>query len=425
MDLNYIKKRVVDYIILPLWHILDYFVIKPKSFWGFTVHPININHFSESPRAVFEQIKKDSSIKKIIFIRNENSDLQINEAINTELVRIDTIRGMWLLARCKVLIVFNAVSLDYTLRFGNKWFSINKMNMKRRTVVNVWHGIPLKKVFSMWNPELKKRYDKISYREYERSNYAGLVASSKMDSYAMASTFHPIQHSRLWVTGLARNDFLINTIEELPEYLKIQVMKIKQIKSDRTLITYAPTHRQTTAIEGSSYYVFNQEEINQLKKVLKKHNAILGIRMHYLKKSDSVLMIEKLVDNEFIFDLGNVAFPEIGPVIRESDLIITDYSSLFLDAMYAAKPVICFAYDLEHYRDNQDGLMYDLDMVFPGPITQNFEILKSEIKSELLMHHQVKSERYQFIKKLFFDFSDGKNSERIVSKIKNTLSNNM
>ena len=285
MDKNYIRKKITDIIVLPLWYIFDFFIKKQNSYWGFTVHPTNINHFSESPRAVFENIKKDNSIKKIVFIRNENGNLKITDAINTELVRIDTFRGMWLLAKCKVLIVSNAVSFDYTLRFGNKWFSINKMNMKRRTVVNVWHGIPLKKVFSMWNPELKKRYDRICYRKNERKNYTGLVASSKMDSYAMASTFHPIEHNRLWITGLAKNDFLIREQDNLPEYLQNQLNKIEEFKRKKTLITYAPTHRQVAAISGSEYYVFNKNEINQLKNVLEKHNAILGIRMHYIKKA--------------------------------------------------------------------------------------------------------------------------------------------
>lgn len=129
-------------------------------------------------------------------------------------------------------------------------------------------------------------------------------------------------------------------------------------------------------------------------------------------------MIEALVDNELVFDLGNTVFPEIGPIIRQSDVVITDYSSLFLDAVYASKPVICFAYDLDHYRDNQDGLLYDLDIVFPGPIVNSFQLLMDAVEHELTYHQQVSSIKYQYIKRLFFEYKDDKNAERIVSLIK-------
>jgi CDP-glycerol glycerophosphotransferase len=421
MKKKYIKKIIADLFILPLWYVFDCFTKKQNSFWGFIVHPIDIDHFSESPRAVFEHIKRDNSIKKIVFIRNENSDLLITESVNTEIVLIDSVQGMWLLAKCKVLIVSNSVSYDYTLRFGTKWFSINTMNMTRRIVVNVWHGIPIKKVFSMWNPELKKRYDRVSYRKYERENYSGLVVSSKMDSYAMAAIFHPIEYSKLWITGLAKNDFLLNKIEELPSYLIDQVKKIQEIKSNKILIIYTPTFRQTVAIKESFYYKFKQNDLKKMKCFLQDHNAILGIRMHYIKRNDNVAMIEALVDNEFIFDFGNIPFPEIGAVIRESDLVISDYSSVFLDALYVNKPLVCFAYDLESYSKNQDGLLYDLDLIFPGLIVQSFDVLLSEMDAELSNPHQVKSEKYQFVRRLFFEYTDNKNSERIVSKIKSLL----
>jgi CDP-glycerol glycerophosphotransferase len=279
----------------------------------------------------------------------------------------------------------------------------------------------LKKINAITNPLVKKRLERVSYRKKEPKYYKGLIASSDIDSYAMAAMYYPIKYENVWITGLPRNDFLIKNLNNLPSYLCSEINTIRQIKKGKRLITYAPTYRQTVAVKDSSYYQFSKEEINELKKILKKHNAILGFRMHYFRNNKTLFNIEDYIDNEYFFNLGHEKFSDIASVIRESDIIISDYSSVFVEAMYLTKPVIGFVYDVKHYRENQNGLLYDFDLVFPGPIVQNFASLIIELDNELTYCKQIGSERYNTSKKFFYKFIDDKNSERVVEKVRQLL----
>ena len=188
----------------------------------------------------------------------------------------------------------------------------------------------------------------------------------------------------------------------------------------RAIILYAPTYRQTAAVTSAEYYQFTIHEIEQIKSILIKHNAILGIRLHYFRNNDNLFNIEKYIDNQFLFDLGHNIATEIAPVVREADLIISDYSSVFIEAMYLSKPLISFAYDFEDYQNQQEGMIYDFNIVFPGPIVNNINDLCYQLDTQLNQINNPKTERYTIAQKLFFKYIDNNNSNRVVEMIKKT-----
>jgi CDP-glycerol glycerophosphotransferase len=412
---------VSDLLIFPIWILMDRIVQKKCNYWAFPVHPIKSDQFIENSRAIFEFIKKDAGIKKIVFCRNKINDFQIEDAENTEFIYNKSLKALWLLLQCKVVIVTNSISMEYSWRWEPKFFSVLKVDLKRHIVVNLSHGISLKKINAIANKLVKERSLRVKYREMEPLYYSGLIASSKVDSYAMAAMYYPIRYENVWLTGLPENDFLKTNISELPSYLCSQIRYIEGIKMAKKLIVYAPTYRQIDLVIGATYYRFSESKIIALKKLLKKYNAILGFRMHYFVNSNNLLNIEDFIDNEYIYDLGHEKVSDIAPIIREADMVISDYSSVLVEAIYRTIPVIGFAYDLENYREQQNGLLYDFEMVFPGPVVTTFSDLLIKIEEELANPSQVKSEKYSFSQKFFYEFTDARNSERVVSRIKNKL----
>ncbi|MEP1305329.1 MAG: CDP-glycerol glycerophosphotransferase family protein [Balneola sp.] len=401
--------------------IFDKVIPKKKNYWGFSTHHIKSDQFVENARALFEEVKKDASFKKIIFSREGVYDFEIDGAVNYEVLSLKSLKGVIALMKCQVLFVTHSISMDYSFRFGNSDFSVNKLNLSNRHVINLWHGIPLKKLYALWNTKVKSRLDRVGYRNVERKGYKGLISSSRIDSYAMATMFHPLEYSRVWTTGLPRNDFLLMSKKELPNYFKEQLNRLEEIKKDKKLILYAPTYRQTKVDSSSKYYQFSSEEIDNLKNVLKKHNAIFGFRMHYFRNDENLFNVEDFIDNELIFDLGHSEFSEIAVTIRGANMVISDYSSVFVESMYVNKPLISFAYDLEHYEAHQDGLLYDYNLVFPGKVVKSFVELIRSIDEEMENPDIVNSEGYQFSKKFFFENIDKLNSRRVVDKIKDSL----
>ncbi|MCC6600971.1 MAG: CDP-glycerol glycerophosphotransferase family protein [Crocinitomicaceae bacterium] len=397
-----------------LVRIVDLIYPKSTSHWGFAVHHIKGDQFIENARAVFEEVKMDPSIVKILFTRDKTMDFGVEDAVNFKIVRLWSVAGLYHIVKCKVLFVTHSVSMDYSIRFGKSKFAVLKLNMSKRAVVNLWHGIPYKKLYALWNPLVKARLDRVKFRHFERAHYAGLISSSEIDSYAMAAMFYPIKYENVWVSGLPRNDFLRLPYNELPSYLKRQLDKVRSLKGTKKLVVYAPTYRQTTAVSNSEYYQFTDDEMNILRSILIENNAILGVRLHYFRNNDQLFNIEKYIDNQIIFDLGHIVSQEIAPVIREADLVISDYSSVFIEALYIDKPLVAFPYDFEQYRDEQDGVLYDYDMIFPGPIVYSTAKLFETINYELKNNSQSSSDRYKLSQRFFFRYRDVSNSKRVV-----------
>lgn len=415
------SRFLADRLLLPLWWLLDQLLWKRHDCWGFFIHPIKSNQFIENSRAVFEQVKGDPEIRKFIFTRAESAvDLHLDGACNTAVINLQSLTGLFSLARCGVFLLTNSVALDMSWRWPNGGFSVLKANLSRRIVVNLWHGIPLKRLFVLANPALQKSADRVAFRRVERAYYQGLVCSSDVDSYAMAAIFYPIAYSRLWLTGLPRNDFLRMPEALLPAFLRAEAEVVRRAKRGRRLVTYAPTFREN-GIAAASCYQFSDSEVQRLKALMVKHQAVFGFRMHYFRKGEQLFNMEQFVDGETIVDLGHEVVHEIAPVLRESDLVITDYSSVYIDALYIDKPVFSFAYDLEHYQSHQNGLLYDMDLAFPGPVTGSFDDLLEALDQELSCPQQVQSDRYRLVKKLFFKYQDDRNAERVVDRLQSLM----
>lgn len=412
------RRRLAVWLILPLWWVYDRLMAKRANHWAFFVHPLKPSQLVENSRAIFEAVKGDPRIHKRVFTRDLAVDLHLDDACNTEVVDVQSLRGLAELARCGVYLLTNAVALDMSWRWGDGSFSVVRPSLTRRLLINLWHGVPLKRLFALANPQQRQRADRVAFRRRERRHYAGLIASSDIDCYAMTAMFHPLPPERVWITGLPRNDFLLMADEALPRYLREEVETARRLKGQRRLLLYAPTFRED-AFAGAACYQFTNEQVSRLKELLRRHDTVLGFRMHYFRKGDRLFNLEQHLDGESMVDVGHAVISEIAPLLREADLLLTDYSSVYIDALYLSKPVISFAYDLEHYRSQQNGLLYDMDMAFPGPVVSDFDSLLIELDRELTQGNQVGGERYRICRQLFFNQLDDGNTRRVLDKLRN------
>lgn len=409
-------KWVADWILLPIWWLFDRVIPKQKNNWAFFVHPFKTSQLVENSRAVFEKVKSDPSCIKYIFTRGRNEDLQFADCINVRVVEIQSVVGLFALARCSVFFITNAITLDVSWRWSQGRFTLVRPSLRNRIIINLWHGIPLKKLFSLANTEQAKRAESVKFRRLERAYYQGLVASSDIDKYAMSAAFYPINPSSVWITGLPRNDYLCCPESELSKFFRDDLEKLRLKLGNRRLVVYAPTYREVDSID-SYCYQFSEDEILRLKKVLKDHSAVLGVRLHYYRKGEALFNIEKYIDDELIYDLGHRDFAEASPIVREMSLLITDYSSLYFDALYLNKPVIGFVYDLENYMLRQNGLLYDMRMAFPGPLAKNFDDLITALERELSNSTLSINAQYQMSRSMFFKYFDDNNSQRVIDRV--------
>src|SRR5690606_28380929 len=154
--------------------------------------------------------------------------------------------------------------------------------------------------------------------------------------------------------------------------------RVRALCAGRRLVLYAPTYRDASVARELGYH-FSAAEIAALGRVLERHGAVLGVRGHYLANAGGLLPEPGSHPMAPVVDLGHAELQEPAPLLRASAVVLTDYASVSVAALYLVLPVLAFAYDLEHSRDHQNGLLYDMELAFPGPIERHFDGLLREL----------------------------------------------
>ncbi len=113
----------------------------------------------------------------------------------------------------------------------------------------------------------------------------------------------------------------------------------------------------------------------------------------------------------FIYDVSS--YGDINDLYIASDLLITDYSSVFFDYSILERPIIFYMYDLEHYANEMRGFYLSLDEL-PGPIVQTEDDLIKEIKTA--DGWKVNDKYREFVKR-FNPYEDGNSSKRVLARI--------
>ncbi|WP_434797697.1 CDP-glycerol glycerophosphotransferase family protein [Terrisporobacter vanillatitrophus] len=238
---------------------------------------------------------------------------------------------------------------------GGVWFTSAglplyglKLN-KKRLIVNLWHGVPLKKIALMENKvsKLKKHY----FNKIFSQNYSYILTTSKHLIPIMKESFN-VEDEIIKVWGQPRNDCLFNNINKnkicdlfinLPEYEK--------------LILYAPTYRDN---KETRIFPFEDYNKNELERFLEESKTIIFIRTH-LSESASVnkyLGKRVLLLNEDIIE-------DIMEILNVFDVLITDYSSIYIDFLLLNKPLLFLPYDKNEYLSKR-GFNFEYDEVTPG-----------------------------------------------------------
>ena len=105
---------------------------------------------------------------------------------------------------------------------------------------------------------------------------------------------------------------------------------------------------------------------------------------------------------------------DIQKVLKESSILITDYSSVFMDFAYMLKPIIFYQFDYDEYREKQyDEGYYDYKNGF-GPSLKN----KNELINEIIkIYNNGLEKKYIDRMKSFFEIRDKNNCKRIYDEI--------
>ena len=353
--------------------------------------------YSDSPKAMYEYMRKAPEYKDYKFVwsfREPEKYRELLEDGRTELVKFRTRADNIALRRAKYWIA-NYRMLDY------------QHPRKGQIYVQCWHGTPLKRLGYDIDASDNAMNSIGEIREKYRTDakkFSYLLSPSPFASEKFATAWDlnaTHQTHKIIEEGYPRNDRLINAGDE-----ERTSIRKKLGVDDKKVILYAPTWRDNQHISGEGYSYKTEVDFDRLKEALGDRYVIL-FRAHYL------------VANSFDFDRydGFVrdvsSYDDINDLYLASDLLITDYSSVFFDYSNLERPVIFYMYDLDQYEHEMRGFYLSLDEL-PGPIVKDEEKLIEEIeKSE----NWTADEKYLEFNRRFNPHEDGKASARVLARI--------
>lgn len=281
---------------------------------------------------------------------------------------------------------------------------------KDQIYLQCWHGTPLKRLgYDMTDScnalhslkDLQKKY------KNDAKRYSYMLSPSKFTTEKLTSAFNLKENNKyveIIEKGYPRNDFLYNYTEEDLENIK-QSLGISNNK--KKVILYAPTWRDNQHTSGVGYTYDLGVDFENLQKELSEEFIIL-FRPHYFVASQ--FNFDKY--EGFVYDVSN--YEDITDLFIVTDLLITDYSSVFFDYANLKRPMLFYMYDLDEYREDIRGFYIDFKEL-PGEIIEKEEKLIKSIKKSIEKFDYDK--KYKIFNDKYNYLDDGKVSNRVLERI--------
>lgn len=115
--------------------------------------------------------------------------------------------------------------------------------------------------------------------------------------------------------------------------------------------------------------------------------------------------------------IADVAHYDVQQLLKESALLITDYSSVFFDFTYMKKPVLFYQFDKDLFFSKHIGSGYVDESAF-GPVAQDVDSLLSSLET-YLYNGMLLEPSYETTVDRFFPIRDTHNCERVFDAVMN------
>lgn len=353
--------------------------------------------YSCSPKAIYEAALSDPEYSDFNFVWVFNSP--------------EKYRFLEKSARTKVI---KRRSLSYykNLATAGYWVinSLLSPTVKKRDgqiMLQCWHGTPLKRLRADIVPGTKnatntlddfKEKNMIDVPRFDYFLSPSRYATEKFKSAFQIDMYN--SNCKIIEAGYPRNDALIN-------YSKKDIIRLKKrynLPTNKKVILYAPTWRDNQYSIKNGFEYQPDIDFDKLKKDFSDEYIVI-LRLHYyIANSISIKNHEG-----FLFNLSDV--DDINDLYIVSDVLLTDYSSVFFDYANLCRPIIFYMTDKELYKNELRGLYMDINEL-PGRVCENQKSLTYE-----LMNIEKRSIIYTEFNNKYNPKDDGKSSWRVLREV--------
>lgn len=289
---------------------------------------------------------------------------------------------------------------------------------KKQKIIQLWHGTPLK-AMGLLDNTYSQRWIKNDKCVFDNLN--NIISISDFYKTILNSSIGQPNYKYV-LTGYPRNDFLLEENKELNFSYNI-----KYFDFTKKTIFYVPTFKKGYAdrCEGAcrdeNFFGIQEFELEKFSNFLQERNYNLVLKLHpfeeaYYKEQIKNKKIKNIffIDTEFL-TLNNM---DLYTLLGKSDMLITDYSSVYFDYLLTQKPILFINSDEEQYRETRGFLLEPYDYWTPGPKVQTQIEFEDEIVRLLENRNYYLDERRAMLN-IFHKYKDSNSCERVWNFIKN------
>ena len=349
--------------------------------------------FACSPKAMFLEAVNNPQYEDYTFIwsvRNPKAFKWLKEFPRTRLVKYGTKSYLKTLATSKYWVT-NSTMLPYAIPGENQVF------------VQTWHGTPLKRL----GCDLTRSDNKFQNLRAIHKQY--ITQGQRVSAFLSPSEFYTQKIGSCYAQGpekfipcgYPRNDFLF-------AYTPEDAARVKEtlgIPPEKKVLLYAPTFRDNNYKVGSGFQHDLGLSFDTLRQAVGEEFVVL-FRAHYFIAN----RLDLTPYEGFVFDVSK--YNDINELYIVSDMLMTDYSSVFFDYANLKRPMLFYMYDYEVYKGELRDFYIDV-ATLPGPIVFKEEDLGREITK--LSQNFVYDEKYEEFNRIYNTYNDAHSSLRALN----------
>ncbi|MBR9726813.1 CDP-glycerol glycerophosphotransferase family protein [Shewanella intestini] len=300
------------------------------------------------------------------------------------LVKRLTEQGLMAFYRWSAMGIYHALTAKYYV-YNSYIGDVNQYFANGAIKINLWHGSPLKRIeFDINNgpmqhifhpqTQLEKLIAKgLYHQQLTRADL--MLAPSELVATLFSSAFK-LPKASLLKCGNPRTDYYQRysgqDIATLHALLNLSAQQIKQTN----IILYAPSWRDSALATGQNPYT-QAIDFEILNNHLMTNNQIMLLRFHPNEAHFSTAL------NQYRHIVDITDWEDIYGILSVIDVLISDYSSIYIDALPNHCDIAFYKFDKDHYQ-TQCRRQYPFTEELPsiGPTLTHFE----ELMNYLTMH---------------------------------------
>lgn len=338
--------------------------------------------YADNPRAVSEELhRRDPSFRQVWVLGEP--DPRVPDYV--EAVEPGSLGHLAWLGRAQYIVSNGGMPIYWRKKPGQFY-------------LQTWHASPLKKMaYDIERPQWADARRYLRHFSRDIGSWDLLLSQSSFASDVLSRAFR--YEGEILSSGYPRNDVLFSSDADR---VRAQTRRALGLADDVRAVLFAPTWRDSFTFDLELDLETFADELGP--------GTVFLLRAH-----NHVAQTVAPQAHPRVLNVSGI--PDPRELLLAADVMISDYSSIIFDFAITRKPILLFAHDIEHYRDELRGLCIDLEREAPGPVLRtSVELLDAlgRLDNGVAASHRAAQEH--FVKR-YAEFDDGHAAARTVEAV--------